>query len=100
MAGTAGGRSSTGLIKLFSFLIRAEAGRLQPVHGVVAAAQCHQLIMGSEFDYPAALEHADAVGAPDGGKAVGNEDRGRVAGGFEDAVEYLRLATHVELSGR
>ena len=42
----------------------------------VAPAQRHQLVVAAELDHPAVLEHADAVGVPDGREAVRDEDRG------------------------
>src|SRR6266850_5191823 len=80
-----------------------EALRLEVEHRAVAPAERHQLLVRAELDHPAVLEHADAVGVADRGKAVRDED-GRAAprGGPEiskNAVENLRLAPNVELRG-
>src|SRR5437762_3478145 len=53
---------------------------LQVEHGAVATAVSHQLVVGAELDDLAVLEHADAVGMPHGGEAVGDEDGGALPG--------------------
>src|SRR6266542_3793953 len=99
MAGNAGGRSSTVRIERFSFVLRfrAETGSLKFEHGAVAATQGYQFIVCSEFNHFAVFQHADSIGASHGGKTVGDEDRGGLARGFEDAIENLSLAPHIEL---
>src|SRR3954454_7157967 len=93
-----GGRSSEAVIDHALFVFRArEALRLQVEHRAVAAAVLHQLVVTPEFDDTTVLEHADAVGVADGGEAVRNKDRRRMAGGGEDAIEDLSFPPHVEL---
>ena len=50
--------------------------------------------------HPPFLQDADAVGVADGREAVRDEDRRRLPGRGQDALEDLGLAAHVELRGR
>src|SRR5579884_364657 len=70
---------------------------LQIEHGPVPAAGGDELVVGAELHDPAVFENADAVGPTDSGEAVGDQDGGDRASGFEQAFEDGRFAAHVEL---
>src|SRR5205807_1410996 len=107
---SAGGSSSSKVLRvisrediehdlLFAFInggARRESLRLQLEHGVVAAAELHQLGMRPQLDDSPMLEHADAVGVPHGGEPVGYEDGRALPRGGQDAVEDLRFTANVE----
>src|SRR5207248_8149916 len=57
-----------------SFVFRnREAFCLQIEHRAIPAAFRHQLIVRAQFDHTAMLEHTDAIGVSDGGKARSEE---------------------------
>src|SRR5206468_7887771 len=89
-------------VKRRSLLVlrRAETLRLQIEHRPIATALFDQLVVRSELDDPAVLEHADAIGVAYRGKTVRDEDRRAMARRGEDPVEDFRFAPHVELRGR
>src|SRR5438552_8413544 len=76
-----------------------EPAGLQPEHRAVPAASCDQLGVGAQLHDPPVLQHADPVGVAHGREAVGDQDRGHVPGGGQDALEDGCLSPHVELSG-
>ena len=78
----------------------AEALRLQVEHRAIPAVLRHQLVVRSELDDLAVLEHADAIGEAHGGEAVRDEDRRAMPRRGENALEDLGFAAHVELRGR
>src|SRR5437870_5608056 len=88
----------------FLVLGGGEALRLEVEHRAVAPAQRHQLVVSAELDHPAVLEHADAVGVADRGKAMRDEDGCTPPGSApeisKNVVEDLGLAPNVELRGR
>src|SRR6185437_12313949 len=100
---SAGGRGSSvgsvlaeGVIKKASgghalLLGKMEALGLQIKHGTVAAPQSHQLIVRAQLHHPALLQHANAVGMADGGKAMRDEDSGAVPRCRQEAIENLRF---------
>src|SRR5688500_7471005 len=49
---------------------------LELVEAVVDAAPGEQLLVGAQLAHLALVQHQDAVGAMDGGQAVGDDDRG------------------------
>src|SRR3569623_1898977 len=73
-----------------------EATRLEVVHGVVAAAACHQLVVGAELEGASVLDHADEVGLTHRGEPVGHQDRGRVGRRLFYTAVYLGVAADVE----
>src|SRR5262245_23139264 len=89
-------RSAEDVIR-YPFIRFAEALRLQIEHRSIAAALRHELLVGSQLDDAAVLEHADQVRVAHGGETVGDENRSAVSRRVEDAVENLRLAADIEL---
>src|SRR5713226_512813 len=98
--GSAGGRSSTlragrlvrpllsdeDVIHHTLLFASSEALRLQVEHGPVATAQLDQLVVGTELDDLAVLQHTDAVRVADRGEAVRDEYRRALARGQQDAI--------------
>src|SRR4030095_10463878 len=56
----------------------AEALRLQVEHRAIPATQRHELIVAPKLDDPAVLQHADAVGEPNGRESMRDQNRGTV----------------------
>src|SRR5580700_9269365 len=99
---SAGGRGSRpgsclgeGIIGGALLFGKMEALGLEIEHGAVAATQRHQLVVSPEFDDPALLQHADAIGMADGRKAMRNQDGGAMPGGGQEAIEDLGFSAHV-----
>src|ERR1700722_5854883 len=93
---SAGGRGSRpgsclgeGIIGGALLVGKMEALGLQIEHGAVATTQRYQLIVCTESDDPALLQHADAVSMANGRKAMGNQDGGAVPGGGQETIEDL-----------
>src|SRR5271163_2481446 len=99
-AGGSGSSSGEGLICSSLLFGKMEALRLQVEHGPIAAAQRHQLVVRSQLDDVAVLQHADTVGMADGGEAMRDQDGGRLPGRGQQAIKDLRLPTDVELRRR
>src|SRR5215471_7092324 len=85
-----------------AFLVgwNTEALGLQIEHRSVAPAKRNQLVVCTELDHTAMFEDANAVGMPDGGESMRDQDGGAVPRRRQKAVENLRFATHVELGCR
>src|SRR5579859_1967162 len=102
----AGGRGSSpgsvlgeGIIR-HALLLGMEALGLEIEHGAVAATEGHQLLVGAQLHYPALLQHADALGVANGGKAMRDQDGGAMPGGGQQAIENFRFSAYVELRSR
>src|SRR5580698_5225482 len=98
-AGGSGSSSGEGLIRGALLFGQMEALRLQVEHGPVAAAQGHQLVVRTQLDDAAVLQHADAVGMADGGEAMRDQDGRALPGRGQQAIEDLRFPADVELRG-
>src|SRR5262249_49569252 len=70
---------------------------LQIGHRAVAPAKRQQLVVCAKLNHTAMFEDANAVGMPDGGESMRDQDGSAVPRGRQKAVENLRFATHVEL---
>ena len=77
-----------------------EALRLKVEHRAIAPAPSHELVVRSQLDDPALLQHADAVGETDRREAMRDEDRRTVTRLGKDALEDLGFTAHVQLRGR
>src|SRR5229473_1769834 len=77
-----------------------ETLRLQVEHRPIAPAERHELVMSSELDDPAMLEHADTIGMADRGEAMGDQDGRAMPRRGEQAIKDLRFPAHVELRRR
>src|ERR1700730_4913125 len=78
----------------------AETLRLKIKHCPIAPAERHELVMCTQLDDPAVLQHADAIGVADRGETMRNQDSGAMPRRGEQAIKDLRFSTHVELCGR
>src|SRR6516162_5531721 len=76
-----------------------EALCLQIEHRSVALATRHELVVCAGLNHTAMFEDANAVGMPDGGESMRDQDGGAAPRRRQKAVENLRFATHVELRG-
>jgi len=64
---TGGGKAVPGLCILFQF-------KYTGIKLIIGALLGNEVIMGAPLDDPALVQHHDAVGIHDGGKAVGNDE--------------------------
>src|SRR5262249_17246181 len=76
-----------------------EALCLQIEHRSVTPAKRHQLVVCAELNHTAMFEDANAVGMPDGGESMRDQDGGAVPRRRKEAVELPRFAAPVELGG-
>src|SRR6266576_107500 len=105
MDDSAGGSGAIGCPRLGedvigrAFLVRrnVKALRLQIEHRSIAPSERHEFVVCAELNHPTVFKHADAIGMTYGGKSMRDEDSGRVPRRCQQAVENLRLSTHVEL---
>src|SRR5215471_4757503 len=72
---------------------------LEIKHSSVAAAQRHQFVVCAEFDYAPMLQNTNAIRITNHGEPMRDQDSRRLPSGCEQALEDLRLAAHIELSG-
>src|SRR5574341_2328449 len=73
--------------------------RLHAEQMSVGSLQAHELLVGADFRYPAALNHRDAVGHAHGGEAMGYQDRRLSRRQFLKVAEDLVFGFGVHRSG-
>src|SRR5215472_9616899 len=73
---------------------------LQIEHRAIPTTERHQFVVRAEFNCAAMLQHADAIGVANCGKAMRDKDRSAAPRGREQAIEDFRFTAHVELCGR
>ena len=68
-------------------------------HAGVQAAGGHQLVVLAALRDAAVIEHHDLVGQRDGGRPVGDDERGAVVGDLLQGAADLELRLHVDAGG-
>ena len=72
---------------------------LQAVEVGVVGVEGEELVVGSLFDDPTAVEDHDAVGASDGGESMGDDKDGAVFAEAFDGLDEESLGFGVEGAG-
>src|SRR4029453_1993322 len=98
--GAGGSRSAEDAIPASLLILRSgESLGLELEHRAIASSERHQLVVRTELDHAALLEHTNAIRVSHGRETVRDEDRGALPGGFEKAIEDFGFSADVELRG-
>jgi hypothetical protein len=76
----AGGLGEDVIRSALLFVLNAKALRLQIEHGSVTPGQRQQFVVRTKLDNVPLFKHANAIGLPNGGETMRDEDGGAMPG--------------------